>query len=113
MDSFNLPFYTPYSEEVREIVEKQRSFNLEKIEVFEVNWDPNDDVSNKKFVFNKDKSGQSVASCIRAVTEPILASHFGQGVIDTLFRSYAKHVAEHLALEKTKFINLVVSITKK
>ncbi|KAJ0039785.1 hypothetical protein Pint_28338 [Pistacia integerrima] len=113
LDSFNLPFYTPYAEEVREIIENQGSFNLEKIEIFEVNWDPNDDVDNKKFVFNKEKSGKSVASCIRAVTEPILASHFGEGVTDTLFARYAKHVAEHLALEKTKFINIVVSITKK
>ncbi|KAJ0039780.1 hypothetical protein Pint_28336 [Pistacia integerrima] len=113
LDSFNLPFYSPYAEEVREIVENQGSFNLEKIKVFEMNWDPNDDVSNKKFVFNKDKSGQSVQSCIRAVTEPILASHFGEGVIDTLFARYAKHVAEHLAFEKTKYINIVVSITKK
>ncbi|KAH7560663.1 hypothetical protein JRO89_XS10G0065400 [Xanthoceras sorbifolium] len=81
--------------------------------VDEVNWDPSDDPSNKEFVFNKYRSGKNVANCIRAVTEPmLLACHFGKSIIDTLFNRYANHVAQHLAVEKTKHINIVVSMTK-
>ncbi|KAL5764715.1 hypothetical protein ACOSQ2_017309 [Xanthoceras sorbifolium] len=113
VDSFDIPCYHPCEEEVRDIVEKEGSFNLNKLEIFEVNWDPSDDPSNKEFVFNKYRSGKNVANCIRAVTEPmLLACHFGKSIIDTLFNRYANHVAQHLAVEKTKHINIVVSMTK-
>ncbi|GAY66729.1 hypothetical protein CUMW_251140 [Citrus unshiu] len=78
-----------------------------------VNWDPSDDVNNKSFVFNKDRCGQNVANSIRAVTEPMLASHFGNAVIDPLFARFATLVAEHLAVEKTKYISIVISMTNK
>ncbi|KAJ4717088.1 Carboxyl methyltransferase [Melia azedarach] len=113
VDSFNLPYYTPYENEVREIVLKQGSFHLDKLEIFGVNWDPSGDVSNKRCVFNKYSSGQNVANCIRAVAEPMLANHFGDFIIDPLFAKYATHVAEHLAVEKTKHVNIVISLTKK
>ncbi|KAL5831838.1 hypothetical protein ACOSQ4_017192 [Xanthoceras sorbifolium] len=113
VDSFDIPCYHPCEEDVRDIVEKEGSFNLNKLEIFEVNWDPSDDPNNKEFVFNKYRSGKNVANCIRAVTEPmLLACHFGKSIIDTLFNRYASHVAQHLAVEKTKYINIVVSMTK-
>ncbi|KAL5833535.1 hypothetical protein ACOSQ3_017209 [Xanthoceras sorbifolium] len=67
VDSFDIPCYHPCEEEVRDIVEKEGSFNLNKLEIFEVNWDPSDDPSNKEFVFNKYRSGKNVANCVRAV----------------------------------------------
>ncbi|KAL9451595.1 hypothetical protein AB3S75_013207 [Citrus x aurantiifolia] len=113
VDSFNLPCYFPCEEEVISIVREQGSFILDTFESFEVNWDPSDDVNNKSFVFNKDRCGQNVANSIRAVTEPTLASHFGNAVIDPLFARFATLVAEHLAVEKTKHISLVISMTRK
>ncbi|KAK2657143.1 hypothetical protein Ddye_010195 [Dipteronia dyeriana] len=112
VDSFNLPVYTPYEEEVREIVKKEGSFNLDKMEIVEVNWDPSDDLSNERFVFNMYESGKNVANCIRAVSETMLAIHFGESIIDILFTRYAHHVAHHLAVEKTKHINIVISMSK-
>ncbi|KAK9214179.1 hypothetical protein WN944_006167 [Citrus x changshan-huyou] len=113
VDSFNMPCYFPYEEEVKSIVREQGSFNLDTFESFEVNWGPSDDVNNKSFVFNKDRCGQNVANSIRAVTEPMLVSHFGNAVIDPLFARFATLVAEHLAVEKTKHISLVISMTRK
>ncbi|KAA8520355.1 hypothetical protein F0562_014611 [Nyssa sinensis] len=113
IDSFNLPYYTPYEDEVKAIVHKEGSFNLDKLEVFEVNWDASDKDDDKHFVFDKYRSGENVASCVRAVLEPLFASHFGDSIIDNLFEKYAKHVAEHLSMEKTKFFNIVISLTKK
>uniref|UniRef100_A0A5B7AQH7 Uncharacterized protein n=1 Tax=Davidia involucrata TaxID=16924 RepID=A0A5B7AQH7_DAVIN len=113
VDSFNLPFYAPYKDEVKTIIHKEGSYNLNKLEVFEVNWDASDNDDDKHFVFDKHKSGENVASCIRAVMEPQLASHFGDSIIDNLFERYAKHVAEHLSMEKTKYFNIVISLTKK
>lgn len=48
---------------------------------------------------------------VRAVSEPMLASHFGEDIIDPLFAKYAKHVAQHLAAEKTKHMNVVIFLT--
>ncbi|KAK2656828.1 hypothetical protein Ddye_009880 [Dipteronia dyeriana] len=107
MDSFNLPFYTPCEEEVREIVEKEESFNLDKMEIVETNVDPSDDLSNERFVFNKYKSGKNIANGIRAVTEPMLATHFGESIMDILFTRFTHHVAQHLTMENKKVISML------
>ncbi|XP_022764608.1 benzoate carboxyl methyltransferase-like [Durio zibethinus] len=113
LNSFNMPYYNPYKEEVWDIIQKEGSFDLDKLEIFKVNWDHEDDDSNKNFVFNKYRSGQNVANCIRAITEPMLTNHFGETVIDNLFTKYAEHVAEHLSKEKTKYVNVVISMIRK
>ncbi|KAF5464272.1 hypothetical protein F2P56_014361 [Juglans regia] len=79
VDSFNLPIYRPYGGEVSEIIQEEGSFGIEGLETFELNWDPNDNIENREFVFNKNSSGRSVADWTRA--EPILASHFGGAII--------------------------------
>ena len=81
MDSFNLPYYSPYEEEVREIVEKEGSFNLDKMEIVEVNDDPSNE------------SGKNVANCIRAVLEPMLATHFGENKTVSLSSAEAEYRA--------------------
>ncbi|KAK8515624.1 hypothetical protein V6N13_139404 [Hibiscus sabdariffa] len=91
VDSFNIPFYTPCQKEVREIIEKEGSFNLERMEVFEENWDFEDNDYNTNFVFEKNRSGQNVAKTVRAVIESMLANHFGESIIDDLFTIYAYH----------------------
>ncbi|MBA0844371.1 hypothetical protein Goarm_001471, partial [Gossypium armourianum] len=114
VDSFNVPYYYPCKEEVREIIEKEGSFVLNKLEIFKVNWDFEDDVCNENFVLEKSKSGRNVANCIRAITESMIASHFGDTIIDDLFSRFAQHVGEHLSCEKTKYyVTIVVSMTMK
>lgn len=41
------------------------------------------------FVFEHG-SGQNFTKCTRAVSEPMLASHFGEDIIDPLFAKYNK-----------------------
>ncbi|XP_039051921.1 benzoate carboxyl methyltransferase-like [Hibiscus syriacus] len=110
VDSFYIPLYYPCEEEVREIVEKEGSFVLDKIKKFEVNWDFEDDDCNGNFIR---KSGQNVADSIRAITEAMLVIHFGEAIIDNLFIRYAQHVSEHLLREKTKYVNIVLIMTMK
>ncbi|XP_047306545.1 probable jasmonic acid carboxyl methyltransferase 2 [Impatiens glandulifera] len=42
IDSFNLPVYHPCKDEVKEIIHNENSFHLEKLEVFECDWNPHD-----------------------------------------------------------------------
>ncbi|RQP03311.1 hypothetical protein POPTR_019G022200v4 [Populus trichocarpa] len=113
IDTFNLPFYHPYEGEVREIIEMEGSFDINKLETFAINWDANDDINNNNFVFDKDQCGRNVANIIRAAAEPMLVSHFGDDITDDLFKRYAEYVGEHLCVEKTKHIHIVFTMTKK
>ncbi|XP_047306548.1 probable jasmonic acid carboxyl methyltransferase 2 [Impatiens glandulifera] len=89
VDSFNLPFYTPYCDEVKEIVMKENSFDLDKIEVYKCNWDPNDE-DDYNSIFNKKKSGENIAKRIRAVSESMLVTHFGELPLDMVFKIFAE-----------------------
>ncbi|XP_077210762.1 putative jasmonic acid carboxyl methyltransferase 2 [Tasmannia lanceolata] len=113
LDSFNLPYYTPSVKELKAVIETEGSFTLQKLDIIEMNWDGNDNDDNKTIIFDKFTSGRTVANSIRAVAESMLATHFGEAVIDDLFLRYEKNVVEHLAKEKTKHINLVISLIKR
>ncbi|XP_022773998.1 benzoate carboxyl methyltransferase-like [Durio zibethinus] len=96
LDSFNLPQYTPYKEEVREIIQEEGSFELDRLEVFEVDWDKKQDINNNGLVLDKYERGQKLANIVRAIKEHLLACHFGDAIIDRLFARLALHQAEHL-----------------
>ncbi|XVF15801.1 hypothetical protein REPUB_Repub09cG0187600 [Reevesia pubescens] len=115
LDSFNIPQYTPYKEEVRKIIEEEGSFEVDRLEVFEFDLNNQEDqVNNNNFVVDKYERGLKNANCVRAVTEHLLASHFGDAIIERLFARLAIHEAEHLDLDNDeKVVNIVVSMTKK
>ncbi|OMO90017.1 SAM dependent carboxyl methyltransferase [Corchorus olitorius] len=112
VDSFNLPFYTPYQGEICEIIEKQGLFDVGKLEIFDVDWDVRDNDKKQDLQI----SGERIAKAARAISESMLTAHFGGAIIDTLFKRLAIHVAEEyqiMGLENVKNLNIVVSLTKK
>lgn len=111
LESFYLPIYSPSVGEVEAIVKQLGLFNMNHVKVFEINWDPYDD-SEGDDVHNSIESGENVAKCLRAVMEPLVASQFGERILDKLFKEYARRVAKHLETEKTKHAVLVLSIEK-
>lgn len=92
LDSFNLPMYEPYIDEVKAVVEQSELFDIVHIEMFESNWDPHGDSEGGDAV----RSGENVAKYIRAVMGPLFASHFGESILDELFDKFARNVAAHL-----------------
>ncbi|KAM7272479.1 hypothetical protein ACFE04_027142 [Oxalis oulophora] len=113
IDSFNVPIYTPHEEEVREIVKMEGSFTIDKLEMFQINNDPRDDVNNTSFIFNEAEVGNNASKFIRAGLEPFLARHFGASVMDNLFAKYAKVLGENWCFEKAKSTTIVLSLKKK
>ncbi|KAK8998915.1 hypothetical protein V6N11_070098 [Hibiscus sabdariffa] len=119
VDSFNLPIYTPCKDEVAEIVEREGSFEINDLDVFELDTDPSNADDEK--LGDKDlgyhiymQMGKNIANTVRAVTEPIVCSHFGDGIIDKLFTRLEANVAEALSNAMLqKRVNIVVSLTKK
>uniref|UniRef100_A0A0E0PVN9 Benzothiadiazole-induced S-adenosyl-L-methionine:salicylic acid carboxyl methyltransferase 1 n=1 Tax=Oryza rufipogon TaxID=4529 RepID=A0A0E0PVN9_ORYRU len=115
LDSFNIPNYEPSIHKVKTVVISSKLFTINKIYVFESNWDPYDDSSDQGQATNINpiKSGLNVAKCIRAVLEPLIASHFGESILDVLFSRFARNVTQHLEKRKGKHSVIVLSLSKR
>ncbi|KAJ6799034.1 anthranilate O-methyltransferase 3-like [Iris pallida] len=107
VNAFNLPTYAPSMEEVTTVVENEGLFHLEQVQILKSNWDPIDDS-----MFNNSASGENVAKCARAVIEPTIDKYFGKAIVEDLFSRYAKNVAKHLLVEKTKHVIFVIVLRK-
>ncbi|OAY60784.1 S-adenosyl-L-methionine:benzoic acid/salicylic acid carboxyl methyltransferase 2 [Manihot esculenta] len=112
LDSFNVPTYTPSPFEVRSEIERVGPFSIDRLEVFEINWDGYHNECNLSDAF-KD-SGYNVATSIRAVAEPLLIGHFGfsEAIIEDIFCRFKEIVADHMAKEKSEYVNVTVALTK-
>ncbi|KAH0766081.1 hypothetical protein KY285_001952 [Solanum tuberosum] len=113
LDSFNLPFYTPYKDEVEKIVQMEGSFDVDTIKFFKVNWDERDNINDDDICFDAYSSGKHIARSMRAVFEQMLVSHFqfGDSIVDYLFERYAYHLACHLLVQKGKLHHFRLSAT--
>ena len=111
MDSFNIPNYSPSPTEVKCEVDKEGSFTINRLEVFEVNWNAN----HGEFcpLDARKEGGYNVAKMMRAVAEALLVSHFGDGIIDEMFSRYKNIVADRMSREKTEFVNVTISMTRR
>uniref|UniRef100_A0A0D9VKB0 Jasmonate O-methyltransferase n=1 Tax=Leersia perrieri TaxID=77586 RepID=A0A0D9VKB0_9ORYZ len=110
LNTFNLPFYSPSMDEVKAVVRQSELFDISHIQLFESNWDPQDDMDDDDVTLDSVRSGINVARCIRAVLEPLIARHFGRCIVDDLFDMYAQNVARHLEQVKTKYPVIVLSL---
>ncbi|CAH2070213.1 unnamed protein product [Thlaspi arvense] len=109
VNSFKIPFYDPNEEELKEIIRKEGSFQINDVEThgFDLGHS-NEDCSLQSL------RGHKEAGCIRAVTETMLVAHFGDSInIDTLFSKYAHHVSQHTSCNIKTTVTLVVSLIRK
>ncbi|VFQ73148.1 unnamed protein product [Cuscuta campestris] len=118
--SLNVPSYSPHKDEMKEIIEKEGSFTLDRLEVTEMNWDniTGVAVAEEDGGSNGSPAAKFLTKTIRAVMEPMVAAHFGESVVDPLFLRYEQLVARRLAAgddekKDLKFWNLSLSLTKK
>ncbi|CDY53071.1 BnaC03g76610D [Brassica napus] len=105
LDSYELHFYAPSAAEIEGEVNKEGSFELEKLDMLEVDmeWGNEDGISY----------GKAVAKTIRAVQESMLASHFGEEILDKLFDTYGRIIDEEVAKEDIKHITFFVVLRRK
>ena len=110
INSFNIPIYNAYSDEIRDIIHNQGSFSLDILETFGVDMDPyGAGYENAKVSDEPINHGKRAAKIMRAAIEPVLVTHFGNSAMDLLFKKLEKNVDEHLASETTKYFNIVIS----
>lgn len=85
---------------MKTVIESESSFRLDKLETFEVDWDMRNEC-------------EILRSEVRAVMEPLFASHFGSTFIDKIFERFAVHLIEYISREKTKDFTITLSLTRK
>ncbi|XP_019103841.2 S-adenosyl-L-methionine:benzoic acid/salicylic acid carboxyl methyltransferase 3 [Beta vulgaris subsp. vulgaris] len=110
LNTFSIPIYTPSEEELGFMVEKEGSFNLNQVLITEVNWKPSEQYKNP---YDKSSDHANFTNCMRAVAEYLLISHFGEAILEEVFRRYKKMVKVSMAKEKNVFTNITVSLTRK
>ncbi|KAM7267230.1 hypothetical protein ACFE04_009396 [Oxalis oulophora] len=108
IDSFNIPLYNPHEEEIRKIIDMEGSFIIGKLETLQMN-------PRNTFFDSDDENAiaKSFAKLGRALTEPLLASHFGDHIIDNLFSKFAKHMSKKSLLEDIKATPIMISLINK
>ncbi|KAI3866769.1 hypothetical protein MKX03_000864 [Papaver bracteatum] len=107
LDICNFPVYFPSLEEVKAIIQNEGSYRVNQLETFQVNWDGTDS-SNGGSMTDVLKSSYAIANSIRAISESLLTSHFGEEIINELFVRFSEIAVK----EKTEYTNLVISVTK-
>ncbi|OAY85805.1 Salicylate carboxymethyltransferase, partial [Ananas comosus] len=125
VESFNAPYYAPSVEEVKDEVTIQGSFSISRIEIFEVNWDDNSQeapqsghnsnptqMRNGTIPHQVAKSAQTMAKGNRAVVESMLKSHFGEAIIEDLFKRYCFLLEQFYYKNKAELTNILIVLVK-
>ncbi|XP_065865215.1 probable caffeine synthase MTL2 isoform X1 [Euphorbia lathyris] len=113
LDNFNVPFNPPSKEQVWSVIEKEGSFSIKRIEEFKLSWDANIDDGDNELTFNLVERAKYVSNWIRAAMEPMLVTHFGDAIIDSLFYKFSFKVIDCLEKGIGCFNILVVSMMKE
>ncbi|XP_031253752.1 probable caffeine synthase 2 [Pistacia vera] len=104
LDSFNVPYYIPSEKEVKNIVDREGSFELEVLETFPIEMgDKSVWSSDEKFIKN-----------LRSFTESMVSHHFGEEILDKLYDKFAQIVLQDLATrtEPSEVISFVVVLRR-
>lgn len=101
LDEFNIPHYNPSPEEVKQVVENEGSFTIDRLDASQVDWN----------VYEND-GAYNITKCIRSVAESLLVNQFGHAVMDKLFQRYLEIIADTISKETTQFFSVIVTVTK-
>lgn len=113
LESFNYPIYTPCVEEVRQVIGREGSFSIHRLETSHISWSVGYENDNKGLELNKHARAKNVANNIRAVSESLLANHFGSAIMDDLFHRYTIKVSAELEMGLGAYTVLFIYLIKK
>ncbi|XP_038679240.1 jasmonate O-methyltransferase-like [Tripterygium wilfordii] len=102
LESYEVHFYAPSENEIEDEVRREGSFQLDRMENFELERDETDGLSY----------GTKVAMTVRAIQETMICQHFGEGILDTLFENYSRLVDEEMTREEIKPITFLLVLRK-
>ncbi|OVA04860.1 SAM dependent carboxyl methyltransferase [Macleaya cordata] len=98
VDEFNLPLYFPSPQEIEAVVEKDRCFSIERVEVMR----------------RPDCNAKVYSNTIRAIMEPGTKQHFGSDeIIDELFHRFTNKIVDSPSILKSGTNNLLFFLLKR
>ncbi|KAK7310623.1 hypothetical protein RJT34_08235 [Clitoria ternatea] len=110
LDNVNMPRYGPTAQEVKQLIEAEGSFTLQKLDTVNSNWDEG---LKENGASDTHVRANFIAKYVRATHEPLLKTLFGEGIIDELFLRFKNKVAKLLEKETLEHASLVLFMTKK
>ncbi|KAK9164205.1 hypothetical protein Syun_005107 [Stephania yunnanensis] len=102
LDSYDAHFYAPSREEIEDEVSRDGSFAIDCLEMFEIGREDKDIGSY----------GRTITMTVRAIQEPLIQHHFGEGVTDELFKIYGALIEEEIGKEEIRPITFIVVLRK-
>ncbi|KAL5224410.1 hypothetical protein ABZP36_011049, partial [Zizania latifolia] len=108
LESFNIPVYWPSIDEVKAVVARSELFDVGHIKLFESSWDPYNELESDHGMGNSLQSATNIAKSVRAVTESLLACHFGDHILDVLFERYLRIVHQTLLVRGVGNYSVIV-----
>ncbi|XP_057853534.2 indole-3-acetate O-methyltransferase 1 isoform X1 [Cryptomeria japonica] len=108
-DSFNVPFFAPTVAEVREVVEKESSFTVNKVDVFK---------GGSPLVVESAENNEELARAFtnqcRSVCGVLVDNHIGKDLSTELFSRMEKRATEHARalVHDLQFFHVVAALTR-
>ncbi|MCD7463069.1 hypothetical protein HAX54_049893 [Datura stramonium] len=103
LESYEVHFYAPCKEEIEDMINREGCFEVERLEMFEV---------EKSIIGNDMSYGTMVAMTVRAIQESMIAHHFGEAIVESLFEEYGRLVDEEMAKEEIRPITFLLVLRK-
>ncbi|KAI4326363.1 hypothetical protein MLD38_031685 [Melastoma candidum] len=106
LDSYNTPYYRPYIEDLKELIETEGSFHVVGVEIVAAPWD----AVNGDRKCDRKETSETTAKAMRAVQESMLVAHFGDSVLDPLFERFTQIMAADW--KEVEHVSLVLSLVR-
>ncbi|XP_059293161.1 probable methyltransferase TCM_000336 [Lycium ferocissimum] len=103
LDSYEVHFYAPCKEEIEEVARENECFEVERLEMFEI----------EKTIGKGMSYGTMVAMTVRSIQESMVAHHFGDAIVEDLFKEYGRLVDEEMAKEEIRPITFLLVLRKQ
>lgn len=106
MDDWNVPFYKASMVEVKDIVEREGSFLIQKSQTLKLRL--REETEIEVWV-----DAQKIAKKVRSFTEAVIAQQFGEKIIERLYDRVAQLIVEELDKQATVATSLIVVLKRE
>ncbi|XP_030444512.2 probable caffeine synthase 4 [Syzygium oleosum] len=107
LDTLNVPYYTASLEEIRGIVNEEGSFQIEHMEIIEI------DVGGTSLDKDPHSKGRKLAKRARSFTGSIISHHLGEEIMDKLYgEKLPIFIGDDLAKGRKKGVS-IIAVPKK
>jgi hypothetical protein len=110
LDSFNIPIYCPSVDELKQLVWQNNLLDISDIQLLEMDGNPMDDLEPIEGTAATQATGQSMSATLRAAIESLIASHFGDSILDELFTVFARNFTSYIESEVEKSTITVITL---